>query len=153
RPPAGRACTGCSCCKSGCPHPTVTRTWSCRLRLPTQAATHSVRPARRLPALLASLLLRFGCGLWSRGDRGRACQLGVEQDQQRFVVRELHAVGLRGVAPALRDEPLLVRCAGVETALARDHPSHTHRGDARNPRLDRGKITPRPWLGHCSAID
>ena len=25
---------------------------------------------------VASLLLRFCCGLWSRGDRGRSCQLG-----------------------------------------------------------------------------
>src|SRR3954453_4120192 len=47
-------------------------------------------------------------------------------------MRERHAVGLRGVAPDRRDEPFLVRCAGVEPALARDHPSHTHRGEARN---------------------
>src|SRR5262245_35522927 len=29
----------------------------------------------------------FDCGLWSRRDRGRFCELGVEQEQQRFVVR------------------------------------------------------------------
>jgi hypothetical protein len=58
----------------------------------------------------------------------------------RLVVRERHAVGLRGAVPDRRDEPFLVRCAGVEPALARDHPSHTHRGEASNPRLDRGKI-------------
>ena len=102
---------------------------------------------------VASLLLRFCCGLWSCGGRGLRRQLGVEDEQQRFVVRERHAVGLRGVAPDRRDEPFLVRCAGVEPALAREHPVHTHRGEARNPRLDRGKITPRPWLGHCGAID
>src|SRR5207344_815776 len=140
----------------GCPRPTVTRTWSCRLRPPPQARTHSVRAARWLPALLASsgirvasLLLRFCCGLWSRGDRGRSCQLGMEDEQQRFVVRERHAVGVRGVAPDRRDEPFRVRCAGVEPALARDHSFHTHRGETRNPRLDRGKITPRLWLSHC----
>ena len=35
---------------------------------------------------VTSLLLRFCRGLWSREDRGRSCQLGVEQEQQRFVV-------------------------------------------------------------------
>jgi hypothetical protein len=29
---------------------------------------------------VASSLLTFWCGLWSRGDRGRSCQLGVEQE-------------------------------------------------------------------------
>ena len=64
----------------------------------------------------------------------------MEDEQQRLVVRERHAVGLRGVASDRRDEPFLVRCAGVEPALAREHPFHTHRGEASNPRLDRGKI-------------
>jgi len=64
----------------------------------------------------------------------------MEDEQQRLVVRERHAVGLRGVAPDRRDEPFLVRCAGVEPALAREHPFHTHRGEARYPRLDRGKM-------------
>jgi hypothetical protein len=31
--------------------------------------------------------------------------------------------GLRGVAADRRDSPFLVRCAGLEPALARDHPS------------------------------
>lgn len=41
----------------------------------------------RSPLRVASLLLRFCCRVWSRGDRGRSCQLGVEQEQQRFVMR------------------------------------------------------------------
>ena len=77
----------------------------------------------------------------------------MEDEQQRLVVRERHTVGLRGMAPDRRDEPFLVRCAGVEPALARDHPSHTHRDEARNPRLAPGKFAPRPWLSQCGAID
>ena len=56
----------------------------------------------------SSLLLRFCCGLWSRGDSGRSCQLDVEQEQQRFVVRERHPVGLPGVTQNLRGEPDVV---------------------------------------------
>ncbi len=33
-----------------------------------------------------------------------------------------------GVAHDRRDEPFLVRCAGVEPALAREHLFHDHRG-------------------------
>jgi hypothetical protein len=72
--------------------------------------------------------------------RGLRRQLGMEDEQQRLVVRERHAVGLRGVAPDRRDEAFLVRGAGLEPALARDNPFHTHRGEARYPRLDRGTI-------------
>ena len=122
-------------------------------RLCAAASTNTLSESIPMAASIARFISRlsfFCCGLWSRGDRGRSCQLGVEDEQQRLVVRERHAVGLRGVAHDRRDEPFLVRCAGVEPALAREHPLHTHRGEARYPRLDRGKITPRPWLGRCS---
>ena len=79
-------------------------------------------------------LLFWRVGRLARGG-GLRCQLGMEDEQQRLFVRERHAVGLRGVAPDLRDEPFLVRCAGLEPALARDHRSHSHRGEARNTRL------------------
>ena len=95
----------------------------------------------RITALLEGRSTREGGGL--------RCQLDVEDEQQRLFVRERHAVGLRGMAPDLRDEPFLVRCAGLEPALARDHRCHSHPGEARNPRLGSGKITPRPWLSHC----
>jgi len=81
-----------------------------------------------------SLLLRFCCGLWSRGDRGRSCQLGVEQEQQRFVVRERHPVGLPGVTPNLCGESDVVAGPGDESAIAGERLVH----DSLAPRLGMG---------------
>src|SRR5712672_2803253 len=94
---------------------------------------------------VASLLLRFCCGLWSREDRGRSCQLGVEQEQQRFVVRERHPVGLPGVTPNLCGESDVVARLGDESAVAGERLVHDALAtQARNGRLESGKITPRP---------
>src|SRR3989440_11026524 len=83
---------------------------------------------------VASLLVRFCCGLWSRGDRGRSCQLGVEQEQQRFVGRERHRVGLPGVAPNLCGESDVVAGPGDESAVAGERLVH----DSLAPRLGMG---------------
>ena len=73
---------------------------------------------------VTSLLLRFCCGLWSREDRGRSCQLGVEQEQQGFVVRERHPVSLPGVAPNLCGESDVVGGPGDESAVAGERLVH-----------------------------
>jgi hypothetical protein len=49
----------------------------------------------------------------------------------------------------LCDEPFLVRCAGLEPALARDHRFHSHRGEARKSCRNRGKMAPTEWLTRC----
>jgi hypothetical protein len=93
----------------------------------------------------ASLLLRFCCGLWSRGDRGRSCQLGVEQEQQSFVVRERHPVDLPGVTPNLCGESDVVGGPGDESAVTDERLVHDFLAtEARNGHLESGKITPRP---------
>ena len=103
---------------------------------------------------VASLLLRFCCGLWSGGDRGRFCQLSVEQEQQRFVVRERHPVGLPGVTQDLCGESDVVGGPGDESAVAGERLVHDFLAtEARNGRLESGKVAPRPWLSHCGAID
>ena len=94
---------------------------------------------------VASLLLRFCCGLWSRGDRGRSCQLGVEQEQQRFVVRERHPVGLPGVTPNLCGESDVVAGPGDESAIAGERLVH----DSLAPNV-RGaaNVRARRWQPH-----
>ena len=96
---------------------------------------------------VASLLLRLCCGLWSREDRGRPCQLGVEQEQQGFVVRERHPVSLPGVAPNLCGESDVVGGPGDESAVAGERLVHDLLAtEGRNGRLESGKLTPRPLL-------
>jgi hypothetical protein len=44
--------------------------------------------------------------------------------------------------------------SGDESAVAGERLVHDSLAtEARNGRLESGKITPRPWLGHCGAID
>ena len=94
---------------------------------------------------VASLLLRFCCSVWSREDRGRSCQLGVEQEHQRFVVRERHPVGLPGVTQNLCGESDVVGGPGDESAVACERLVHDLLAtEARNGRLESGKITSRP---------
>ena len=59
-------------------------------------------------------------------DRGRRlrAEFGAESEQQRFVVRERHAVHLPSVALDLRDEVVLVLGAGFEPAVAMKHRVH-----------------------------
>jgi hypothetical protein len=54
-------------------------------------------------------------GFWRRR---RRVQLGAKGEQQRLVVRERHAVGLRRVPPDLGDERVLVLGASFEPAVA-----------------------------------
>jgi hypothetical protein len=94
---------------------------------------------------VASLLLCFCCGLWSRGDRGRSCQLGVEQEQQRLVVRERHPVDIPGVTPNLCGESDVVGGPGDESAFAGERLVHDSLAtEARSGRLESGKVSPRP---------
>jgi len=48
----------------------------------------------------------------------RRTELGAKREQQRFIVRERHAVCLPRVGPYLGDEPFLVLGAGLEAAVA-----------------------------------
>src|SRR5262249_148916 len=84
----------------------------------------------------ASLPLLFCCGRWSRRDRGRFCELGVEQEQQRFVVRERHPAGLPGVTLNLCGESHVVGGPGDESAVAGERLVHDSLAtEARNGRL------------------
>src|SRR5258707_15348980 len=74
-------------------------------------------PASVTGIRVASWLLRLRCGLWWRGERRRSCQLGVEQKQQRFVVREQHPVDLPGVTPNLCGESDVVGGLGGESLV------------------------------------
>jgi hypothetical protein len=56
-------------------------------------------------------------------DRDRA-----RGDQQCLAQRERHAVLLSGVAPDLDDEPILVLCRGLETALTLQYRCHHRSG-------------------------
>jgi hypothetical protein len=63
-------------------------------------------------------------------------------------------VDLPGVTPNLCDESDVVGGPGDESAVARERLIHDLLAtEARNGRLESGKITPRPWLRHCAAVD
>jgi len=70
---------------------------------------------------IASLLLGFQ---WPPGDGGHSCELGVEQNQQCFVVRERHPVGLPGVTANLFGESDVVVRLGDESAVAGERSVH-----------------------------
>ena len=50
--------------------------------------------------------------------------MDAKREQERFVVRESHAVRLARVVLDLGDEPVLILGAGLEAALAVKHPFH-----------------------------
>ena len=54
-------------------------------------------------------------------------ELGLEGEQQCFVVREGHSVRFPGMALDLRDEPFLVRRTGFEPAVAMQNLVHDWR--------------------------
>src|SRR5213079_622780 len=59
-----------------------------------------------------------------------------------------------GVTADLRDESDVVGGPGDESAVAGERLVHDFLAtEARNGRLESGKITPRPGLSHCGAVD
>jgi hypothetical protein len=66
----------------------------------------------------------------SPGDGGHVCQLGMEEEQQCFVVREGHPVGFPGVTANLFGESDVVVRLGGESAVAGERSVH----DPRAPR-------------------
>jgi hypothetical protein len=60
----------------------------------------------------------------SPGDGGHVCQLGVEEEQQCFVVRERHPVGFPGVTAYLFGESNVVVGLGGESAVAGERSVH-----------------------------
>jgi hypothetical protein len=97
---------------------------------PTRAEDET--PSEVTVGLRVASLLRFCSGLCSRGDHGQSRQLGVEKEQQRFVVRERHPVGFTGVTPNLGGESDVVGGPGDESAVAAErlvhHPSEPRLG-------------------------
>ena len=71
------------------------------------------------------MLSSFSVGLAREESRAALLvQLGAKGEQQRLVVRERHAVRLRGVTLDFRDELVLVGGAGLEPAVAMKHLVH-----------------------------
>jgi hypothetical protein len=80
-----------------------------------------------------------------RGVVGSPRQLSAEDEQQRLVIRERHPVGLPRVALDFGSEPIVVSGAGFESAVAGERLVHDFlAGEARNARLDRGKMWVTP---------
>ena len=70
------------------------------------------------------LLLRSSCRLARGRLRCRLVEPGAEDEEQRLLTRERHAVLLQRMTPDLRDELLLVRGAGLEPAITTDDAFH-----------------------------
>ena len=78
----------------------------------------------------------------------------MEQEEQRFVVRERHPVGLPRVTPNLSGETNVVGGPGDESAVAGERLVHDFLAtEARNRGLGSGKVAPTSWLRDCGVID
>src|SRR5262249_15827425 len=115
-----------------------------------QASAHPPRKIRFrrllkpfIPPPSCLLLLWFAwCG---RRGRGQPAQFAAEDDEQRLLLRERHPVCTPGVALDFSGEAVVVVGAGFESAVAGERLVHDFlAGEARNARLDRGKMWGRP---------